>query len=368
MKFIQVVNSLSIGDAVGNDILAIRKALTEEKYENVIYAEHIHAKLENEKGILSEMPKVEPEDIVIYHLATGTELNYELGKMKCKKVVRYHNITPPHFFTPYSQNLVDACAYGYAGTEYLSDKFDFALADSEYNAQELRRMGYSCPIDVVPILIPLEDYEKKPSQETLRTFQDCRTNIMFCGRVVPNKKHQDIIAAFYHYKKRYDPTARLLLVGATAGMEAYYQKLAMFAHKNGVGQDVIFIGSCSFSSILAYYKMADIFLCMSDHEGFCVPLVEAMKFGVPIVAKDTSAIAGTLGGSGVLLPDASPAAAAQAMWKIKSDENYRNALIEGEKKRLSDFAYDRVKAQLMQALEKVIKLQGGYCEKENSIH
>ena len=161
-------------------------------------------------------------------------------------------------------------------------------------------MGYTCPMKVLPILIRFEDYEQEPDADVIRKYSDGATNLLFVGRMAPNKKVEDVISAFAYYKEHYDKTARLFLVGSFQETDLYYQYLQKHIKKLGT-HDVIFSGHISFQAVLAYYKIADVFLCMSEHEGFCVPLVEAMYFGVPIVAYDSSAIADTLGGAGILL-------------------------------------------------------------------
>ena len=127
-------------------------------------------------------------------------------------------------------------------------------------------------------------------------------------------------------------------------MENYHERLVKYANALGIGDDVIFPGHIKFSEILAYYRLADAFVCMSEHEGFCVPLVEAMFFDVPIIAYDTSAISDTLGGSGVLLDSNDPVYAAAVIERVLTDKKLRENIIEGQRKRLEDFSYERVKA------------------------
>ena len=156
-------------------------------------------------------------------------------------------------------------------------------------------MGYTCPIDVCPILIPFSDYEKEPDRRVLRRYKgDGKTNLLFVGRIAPNKKQENVIRAFYFYHKYYSPDSRLFLVGSWSGMESYYERLCDYVKALGIAEHVVFTGHIRFDEILAYYHLADVFLCMSEHEGFCVPLVEAMYFHVPIVAYSCAAVPDTL--------------------------------------------------------------------------
>ena len=226
MRVVQVLSSLSPGDGVGNDCLAIRKALIEEGLGTQIYAESISPKIS--KGIalpISHINEIKSDDIMIYHLAIGTELNFKIDQIQCKKVLRYHNITPGEFFYGYSRDTRNACSYGLKGVRFLADKMDYGLAVSEFNKKDLLKMGYKCPIEVMPILIPFSDYEKEADEHIIKKYSDGNTNIMFLGRISPNKRQEDIIRAFYLYKKYYDANARLFLVGSYAGMEKYYKRI-----------------------------------------------------------------------------------------------------------------------------------------------
>ena len=204
-------------------------------------------------------------------------------------------------------------------------------------------------MEVVPILIPFEDYDKQPDAELVKQLQTGGKNIIFTGRIVPNKRQEDIIAAFYYYQKYYDDTARLHLVGNYVGFENYYQKLQDYVKRLGV-RNVNFSGHVSFAQILAYYKASHLFLCMSDHEGFCVPLVEAMKFGIPIVAKDTTAIPETLGNAGILINDNSPQMLAGLINRILNDDGLKNQLICCGKERLQYFEHDKISIRWLNVL------------------
>lgn len=349
MKILQMLPALMPGDAVGNDALAIEKVIREMGYDTTIYAGLVHEKLRS-RGQNWDKLSVSPEDVILYHQATGNDMCFQLEHFPCRKIMIYHNITPPEFFCGFSKDVQRGTEYGLRCTKYLADKVDCCLADSEFNKQDLLNMGYRCPIDVRPILIPFSDYQKQLDAATLQKYRDGATNILFVGRIAPNKKFEDLIRAFYYYKTEKNPGARLLLVGSCGGMENYDAALKEYVKTLGLA-DVVFSGQVSFPEILAYYRAADLFLCMSEHEGFCVPLVEAMFFGVPIVAYDSTAIASTLGGSGVLVKEKDPVFVGEVMHRVLSDEKLREQLIEDQKNRLEAFAYEKVRDQLVAYLE-----------------
>ncbi len=355
MKVLQVLPTLAFGDAVGNHTRALELLLKDMGYETEIYALSIDKRLGKGKAkYIEDFPGLNPDDVVFYHLSTGSELNKAIPKLKCRKIVDYHNVTPPGFFTGISEELEERCQIGVEQVKKMCDAFDYVVADSEFNKSDLISMGYHCPIEVVPILIDFEDYRRRPNAEVMARFQDDITNIVFTGRIAPNKKQEDVIAAFYYYKKYFNKKSRLILVGSGKGMEHYLEKLKAYVKKLGLEDSVLFTGHVKFNEILAYYRIADVFLCMSEHEGFCVPLVEAMQFQVPIVAFDSTAIGGTLGGSGILLKEKDPLLTAGVMDRLMTDVRLRNQVVEGQKKRLGDFSHEVVNARYRELFSRIL--------------
>ena len=343
MRVVQLLPTLSFGDAIGNDTIALSGAIKEMGYDTEIYAENIDKRLpEGTAKKADRLRGLSRDDVLIYHKSTGTDLTFRIENYKCRRIMVYHNITPPEFFRQYSTAATQLTEHGYKGVEFLRDRVDYVLADSAFNKAELLKMGYTCPIDVRPILIRFSDYEQAPDEAVMKRYSDGRKNLIFVGRIAPNKRQENVIRAFYCYKKL-NPESRLILVGSSKGMENYQERLVKYANALGIGDDVIFPGHIRFSEILAYYRLADAFVCMSEHEGFCVPLVEAMYFDTPIIAYDTSAISDTLGGSGVLLDSNDPVLAAAVIDRVLTDGRLRESIIDGQRRRLGDFSYDRIR-------------------------
>ncbi|MFR4351139.1 MAG: glycosyltransferase [Roseburia sp.] len=359
MRIVQILPVLAFGDAVGNDTRALKDALLEAGYDTEIYAAVIDERLPHGTAKPYDMlEKLEDDDIVIYHLSTGHKLNYEIEMLGGRKVILYHNITPECYFEKYNKDAYTSCSQGIKAAKRLARIADYAIADSEYNRQDLLSYGFQCNIEVLPILIPFEDYAKKPSARVMKTYEDDYVNILFTGRVVPNKKQEDIIDAFYYYKNFIQPKSRLILVGSFAGIDKYHKQLDAYVKKLGL-EDVIFTGQIKFDEILAYYHLADLFLCMSEHEGFCVPVVEAMYFDVPVIARDTSAIAWTLGGSGMLLSDKDPIIAAEMMNRVLTDEVLKQKILRNQRIRLLDFDNQKVKRQFLEIIQKINSVKTG---------
>ncbi len=357
LRVIQMLPALAFGDGIGNDTVALKGALQEAGYETEIYADYIDDRLPAGTARPIEEYREQPDDLVLYHLSTGSEWNYRFAELRCRKGVIYHNVTPPHFFAGTHPEPWKDCCQGVEAVAFLADKVDFGLADSDFNRQDLIRAGYPQPLETLPILIAFEDFEKEPDPAVLKRYQgDGYTNLIFTGRVFPHKKQEDIITAFYYYKKHYNPKSRLFLVGAHGGGgDAYFARLQEYVRALELEADVIFTGHTRFPEILAYYRLAHVFVSMTEHEGFCIPLVEAMYFGIPIVAYDCSAVGETLGGSGLLLLDKSPDQVAEAIQRLVSDPELRKRIVDGEKKRLQDFSHEKIKARFLDFLERVIE-------------
>lgn len=354
MAIYQLLPVIAYGDAIGNDTLALSQVIKSMGYKTGIYAEVIDQRLP--RGLVKDyrrLPKLKDSDVVIYHLSTGSELNYFFGNLKCKKVVIYHNITPKKFFRDYNMGYVESMESGMKSIKWLADKVDYCLAVSEFNKKDLIELGYKCRIDVLPIVIPYKDYEKEPSDKIIKKYRDGITNILFTGRVVPNKCQQDVIKAFAYYQKHFNPNSRLIMVGTYVGFESYKNRLSKYVEVLDV-KNVIFTGHIKFNEILAYYRVADLFLCQSEHEGFCVPLVEAMYFDVPIVAYDSTAIGDTMSGGGILLKEKNPIETAAVMDYVINNKEVRETISGNQKERLKDFDYDAVSELFKKLISNVL--------------
>lgn len=351
MRIIQIVPSISYGDAVSNNIFAIDRILKENNYKSYIYADGVDQRLKGKVKLFKNMPPIEPDDIVLYHKASAHAMTYIFASYNCTKVLVYHNVTPAEFFAPYSKEIADNCTLARTMLKNIHDKVDYCLTVSDYNKQELEEMGFK-NITVIPILIAFDDYNKTPNKKIVEQYSDGRTNILFTGRIAPNKKYEDIIQAFYYYNNYVDPTARLILVGS-CGLPTYEQRLRKYIEKLEL-QNVIFTGHIPFDEILAYYKVADVFLCMSEHEGFCVPLAEAMYFNVPIIAYNSSAIAGTLDGSGVLVHEKDYKTIAELINIVIEDSTYREEIILQQQRRLNELDHVVIAKTMIKYIKAII--------------
>ncbi len=355
MEIIQMLPTISYGDAIGNHVLALADALRSAGYKTKIYAENIDRRLPRGTAKKVEEYKDKSDNIILFHLSIGSRIADTLLEYKARVIIVYHNVTPPEFWRPYSAQSGQLCEEGLACVRRLAGRPELCLAVSGFNKKDLIRLGYHCPIEVLPILIAFDDYAKKPSQSVIEKYRDDGyVNILFTGRIAPNKKQEDLIAAFYYYKNYINPKSRLFIVGSFQEGDVYSGKLQKYVDELELN-DVVFTGHIPFDEILAYYHVADLFLCLSEHEGFCVPLVEAMYFGIPIIAYDSSAVGETLGGSGLLLQDKDPKVVAEAMNRIVEDRELREKILRNEKARLRDFDNEKIKERFLEIIDRFIK-------------
>jgi glycosyltransferase involved in cell wall biosynthesis len=224
-----------------------------------------------------------------------------------------------------------------------------ALADSEYNRRDLLAAGYA-PTGVLPLAVPNTLAQVQPDTEVLNRFDDGVANLLFVGRLVPNKRQEDVIKAFY-YLRQIRPRSRLFLVGSWQNTRRYYAWLQEFAGRLGLSEAVYFPGHVSTAALAAYYRLADLFVCMSEHEGFCVPLIESMHFGVPVVAYASTAVPGTLGGAGILVREKRYDVIAELLHLLISDRKLYRQVVERQYARVQAFQEPAVLQQFRDYLQ-----------------
>lgn len=355
MKIVQLLVTLQKGDAIGNFALALHKMLLDSGYDAEIYAYNLGNNIkEISINNIEHFKNLKSDDLIVYQMCEGHKINALIRKQNCRKMMIYHNFTPAEFFQCFGTELYSIQNLAQQVISSMKDVFDKCIAVSEFNRQNLITMGYaSDKINVIPLYIEWDDYKKEPDSNTLQYYNDECVNILFVGRIVPNKKQEDIIRIFAYYHKFVNRRSRLFVIGSPF-VQNYNTALREYIDYMGISDSVIMPGHSTFSEILAYYKCADIFLCMSEHEGFGVPLVEAMLFDVPIIAYDSSAISDTLGDSGVLVDNKEPKKIAEIISKVIEDDSFTDEIILRQRKRLTDFEYNKLKTRYLNEIKSMI--------------
>jgi glycosyltransferase involved in cell wall biosynthesis len=257
------------------------------------------------------------------------------------KILQYHNITPAAFFAPYDPQLFRLAALGRRELATLAGHVDLALGDSDFNRRELEALGFT-RTGVLPIAVNTERITAAPPRPALeRILRDGLINVLFVGRIVPNKKIEDHVDSYY----------RFIFVGRYDGVPRYYDQVrALIAEYDMLPDRFWFTGPVPDEDLAAFYRWADAYVSLSEHEGFCVPLVEAMAADVPVVAYAAGAVPETLGGAGLLFAPKDLELAAELLGSVVYDRGVRARVLDGQRRRLQDFAPDRIEAQLKSTL------------------
>ncbi|MDP2321597.1 MAG: glycosyltransferase [Acidobacteriota bacterium] len=335
----QVLATLGYGDAIGNEVLGIQRVLRAAGYESEIFVQTADPRLEDLTLDYRDLVDAShPDNILFHHFSIGSRASRVAYALPERMALVYHNITPPEYFVDIHKELVQLCFRGRRELALYRDRCDLALGDSEYNRQELADLGF--PVTGVLPVVPGFSHLSGPANYVhAGQFDDDWVNVLFVGRVIPNKKFEDVIRSFQAYKKWFNPRSRLLLVGAQSGFERYLTLLHQFVADCGVS-DVHFTGHVSNEELTAYYELADVFLCASEHEGFCVPLIEAFHMGVPVLAYAATAVPATMDGAGILYSDKDPVSVAALINTVVEDRAMRERILDGQ-----DAALDRLQAR-----------------------
>ena len=353
--------SITTGDAVSNDVLGMYDVLKERGYDARVFAE----------GWTIDQPRVwpspqvgsflkQPRDILIYHYSRGWDPGLDLlRELKCRKIIKYHNVTPPEFLVGYNSDFAAMCLEGREQLALIARSgSDIYLSDSAYNMRELAAEGAAeSKSFVVPPFHHVDRLDSiEPDANLFKSYSDGKVNVCMVGRVAPNKSHPALIEAFAAYHHDYNPHSRLIIVGKEeVRLGKYSALLRAMVSRLKLQADVVFTGEVSDRALRAYYAAAHIFMITSEHEGFCVPLVEAMAMKLPIVAYASTAIPETVGTAGLVWEERNPYLLAESIKSIVGDPSLRRGLSNmGWQRYQALFTNQRIENQFKNALDQVL--------------
>lgn len=350
----QITSGFLVGDAISDEALNIQKVLRQQGSVSEIFSDRDHI-AETSRQLCGPMESFSPTetDLLIYHYSIGSTTLPDALAFPGKKLMIYHNISPPEYFEEYNPEIADRLRSGRQGLGEVSREFDIALADSDFNRRELDKLGFQ-DTGVLPILF---DRSKLLSPSNLRRpffLRKPRTTVLFVGRLVPNKKAEDLLGIFNLYQKYYNPASRLVWVGSWGGMELYHRELKMMIDDLGL-EDVYLTGHIPREVLAACFVGADVFVSVSEHEGFCVPVLESFHYGLPIIAYAAAAVPETVGDAGILLAEKDSLTFAEAIDVVCRDKNLKRALAQRGLQRLSDqFSFDRTAELLVHNISRLL--------------
>jgi glycosyltransferase involved in cell wall biosynthesis len=347
----QLLPDIVYGDAISNQALALRHHLRKAGYQSDIFVKRCDERLASEVKLFADT-RPAPADGLIYHHSIGSELTTFAVAHSAPKCLVYHNITPAEYYALYRPGFAWMLEAGRAHLRRLAQHFPISVADSAYNATELAACGFPSP-GVLPIIIDPEKWNIAPDYALMKRLQDGRVNLIFVGRLAPNKMQDRLVSAFAFYREL-EPKARLIIVGEVNSSDPYFHHLLNTIAKHDFVNEVELTGQIEDAVLLAYYRTAHLYWSASEHEGFGAPLVEAMWFDVPVLALDATAVPETLSGAGVLYPrhEALRDVAARA-YQLTHKADLRKRVIARQRERRNAFTPAVLRASIMQLIEKL---------------
>jgi len=301
----QVLATLGYGDAIGHEVLGIQRVLRAAGYTSDIFCETADPRLEDRTRDYRDLLEASsPDNLLLHHFSIGSKASRVAFALPDRMALIYHNITPPEYFVGVHDLLVELCFLGRRELAAYVRRCELALGDSEFNRQELEAIGFRAT-GVLPVVPDFSHLDEPADAFIARDFDDEWVNLLFVGRIIPNKRIDELIRIFHAYKTQFNPRSRLIVVGAYGGFETYLAMLHGLVGRLGA-KDVYLPGHVTNGELVAYYEVADLFLSASEHEGFCVPLTEAFYKRLPVVAYAATAVPATMDGAGVLYEDRAP--------------------------------------------------------------
>jgi glycosyltransferase involved in cell wall biosynthesis len=356
MRIHQFVHTLAYGDAISSEALTIKRLLKEAGIESTLYVVNAHDKLAHEtRGweYFEEDLKQAGEGVtaVLLHFSIASPLNELFLKAPgIRRAVIYHNLTPENWFMAYNARVTADLRRARTDLERVIESADLVLGDSSYNLTEVQShcRGQS---RVLPLVLDKEKWSCGSNAGIARILRGngCR-NILSVGRIAPNKCIEDLIKVFYFYHHKIEKKSRLWLIGSDIDTEIYAFELKRLAFELRLEEAVNFAGAVADSELKAFYENCDAYLCTSEHEGFCVPLIEAMYFGLPVIAYDSCAVADTVAGGGLVVARKAHAEIAELISLVISDQKLRSELREAGHKRAADFSLKNFRKRIEELL------------------
>jgi glycosyltransferase involved in cell wall biosynthesis len=341
------------GDAIGDSARRVRDLLRAMGHDSELYALTIDDDLRHDVRPFRD-PGAHGGDVTIFHYALPSPMTAAFAALDSGRVLQYHNVTPASYFAPYDPALFRLASLGRRELATLVDRTDLALGDSEYNRQELESLGFH-RTGVFPIAVDTTRVTQRVARPSLdRILDDELVNFLFVGRIAPNKKIEDHIKLAEAYKRNVDAYYRFIFVGRYDIVPRYYSTIrALMTEFRMLNDRFIFTGPVPDEELAVYYRHAAVYISLSEHEGFCVPLIEAMAADVPVLAYAAAAVPDTLGGVGVQFAPKDLEHAAELLGALAFDDDLRAAVIAGQRRRLADFGDARITRELTSMLRQL---------------
>jgi len=341
----QIVAGLADGDAISNEVIELKKVLRRLGAESEIYAvpNRVTPRIASECKPLSDC-RTATSDVAVHHYAIASEATEVFLSCPGRKVLLYHNITPAEYFAGFDDGVAHALQEARQNLKRVALQSDAVWAVSEFNASELKASGIN-DVKVFPLMFTPTRLDMPPDPAVLRKFAEPMKNILFVGRIAPNKCVEELITAFACYHKTMNPFSRLIIVGSERSAPRYFAMLRMLAGEYNL-PNICFEYFASPSGLVTYYELADVFVSTSRHEGYCLPLVEAMYKHVPVIARSAGGTPEAMGGGGVMFDDLQPTELAELIHRVLSDPQLQDEILTSQEERMQSIRVRNVDAEL----------------------
>ena len=334
------------GDAIGDSARRVRDLLRGMGHESELFALTVDDDLKHDVRRFGD-PATRGGDVTIFHYALPSPMTAAFASLDAGRVLQYHNVTPASYFAPYDPGLFRLASLGRQELSTLAGHVDLALGDSEYNRRELESLGFE-RTGVFPIAVDTARVTQQVQRPALeQILDDGLVNFLFVGRIAPNKKIEDHIKLAEVYKRNIDAYYRFIFVGRYDVVPRYYSMVrALMTEYRLLNDRFVFTGPVPDEELAVYYRHAAVYISLSEHEGFCVPLVESMAADVPVLAYAAAAVPDTLGGAGVQFAPKDLEYASELLGALAFDDDLRANVIAGQRSRLLDFGDARITREL----------------------
>jgi len=347
----QVLPNLTFGDAISDFARAIRRFLIDRGASSRIFVLY-HDELVADECTLFSPHVLRPEDTILYHHSIDSGLTPHIEKHKGSKCLIYHNVTPGRFYRRFQPGFADILDAGREELNTLASIFSCSIGVSTYNCDELLKKGFSSP-HRLPLIIDPTGWDCRPDPTLMQRLSDRGVNILFTGRIAPHKYQDHLVEAFAWLQKKV-PDAHLSLVGQYEVEDPYYHHVRKTVEIFHLENSITFTGKISREQLCAYYQTADLFWSMSEHEGFGVPLIEAMWFDIPVFAYKCSAIPETLGRAAFMFTEKSSMVALAMIAKLLLEDKYlRRQIVDAQRRRREELVPETAYSQLGKILSKL---------------
>jgi FkbM family methyltransferase len=334
-------------DAITPALFLTRDLLRGLGYTSEIYVEHRDPSLAEEIHLFDALP-AHADYVLLAHHSLGFDAFADIAALPAAKLLVYHNITPPEWLAAHPKVQANAVV-GRTQLAAWRGHAVAALADSDYNARELRALGFD-PVRTCTLLFDLRTLQDRAAR-TPPVRGGATFTLLFVGRIAQSKGQDLLVQAFAAFRRRHPGPSRLVLVGAQGGDgDPFLQHLVATIRAAGLAEDVLLTGLVSDDELDACYAVADLYVSLSHHEGFGVPLVEAMAHGLPVLAWPAGAVPDTLGAGGALLDSQDPEAVGARIAQLAANPERRAAIAAAQTGELPRFALDAQLDVLREAL------------------